>query len=382
MEMKGKFIALLSLVLILAMVLGACSSGSTPQSPTPPANTPAGTPAGTPEPSEEPVKLPGFKIGLMVYTNSGGWFDRIYDGVKALADATGSTLVLASGATPDEAIAAVENLCASGVDGILDLATGGVSHRLLQICEEYGVLFAAANNNLLQEEGYETFRKNEYYVGSVYADDKQISYDIVSDMIKNGAKKIAMFGLPPGISAAFDNRFAGAYKAIEDAGMSVLTEARSFVMPEAAQNLLTQYPDVDAIFSAVDASNYLYQPLISGGYGGKIQISCFDDGGDVNVGFENGIVSHCVEGVNAQAQLGYILLYNALTGNKLLMSDGLAPDILIPYVILHSANEFKDYVDRSKGGIYSFDELKEFIVLLNKDASLNKFIELAQSFGK
>ena len=175
------------------------------------------------------------------------------------------------------------------------LATGGVSARLLQICEENGVYFVAANNNLLNEEGYETFRKNPYYVGSVYADDKQISYDIVKDMIAKGASKIALFGLPPGISAAFDSRFAGAYEALAEANIQVLTEARSFVMPEAAQNLLTQYPDVEAIFSAVNASNYLFQPLMAGGYGGKVMLNLFDDDGDVATGFSQGIVSHAVE---------------------------------------------------------------------------------------
>lgn len=318
----------------------------------------------------------------MVYTNSGGWFDRIYDGVKTLADATGSTISLAYGATPDEAIKGVENLCAAGVDGILCMATGGLSHRLLQICEEYGVYYAAANNNLLQEEGYETFRKNPYYAGSVYSDDELISYEIVKSMVEKGATKVAFFGLPPGISAAFDNRFAGANRALEEKGLSVLTEARSFVMPEAAQNLLTQYPDVEAIFSAVDSSNYLYQPLITGGYGGKIQLSCFDDGGDVASGFRQGVVTHAVEGPNAQAQLAFILLYNALTGNKMVTSEGVPADILMPYVLLTSAEEYENYVKRSEGGIYSWDELKEFITLTNPDADLAKFTALAQSFSK
>ena len=377
--MKRKSVlAILSLILLLSMILSACGNEVVPQTNSP---EPTGT-INSPEPTDEAVNLPGFKLGLVVYTNTGGWFDRIYDGIKTLADATGSTISLASGATPDEAVAAVENLCASGVDGIIDLATGGVSHRLLQICQDYGVYFVAANNNLLLEEGYETFRKNDYYVGSVYADDKQVSYDIVKDMIDNGAKKLAVFGLPPGISAAFDNRFAGAYEALDEAGMTVLTEARSFVMPEAVQNLLTQFPDVDAIFSAVDSSNYLYQPLISGGYGGKIQINSFDDGSDVSIGFDNGIVSHAVEGVNAQAQIAYILLYNALTENKMVMGDGSAPDILMPYVLLHSTDEFKDYVELSKGGLYSLDELEEYVVLKNPDADLDKLITLAKSLGK
>lgn len=375
---KKTLVTVLTLLLLLSMILGACGNGTTP-----PTKSPDPAPdVNSPEPTDETVPLPGFKLGLVVYTNTGGWFDRIYDGIKTLADSTGSTITLASGATPDEAIAAVENLCASGVDGIIDLATGGVSHRLLQICQEYGVYFVAANNNLLLEEGYETFRKNDFYVGSVYADDKQVSYDIVKEMIDNGAKKLAVFGLPPGISAAFDNRFAGAYEALGEAGMTVLTEARSFVMPEAVQNLLTQFPDVDAIFSAVDSSNYLYQPLISGGYGGKIQINSFDDGSDVSIGFDNGIVSHAVEGVNAQAQIAYILLYNALTENMMVMGDGSAPDILMPYVLLHNTAEFKDYVELSKGGVYSLDELKEYVVLANPDAKLDKLIALAESLGK
>lgn len=380
--MKKKLLLALALVLIFA-VLASCAKKEPVEDVTPgPDSVETIEPDATEETPDEPVELPGFSLGLVVYTNTGGWFDRINEGVKMLAEQTGCTITLASGSTPDEAIAAVENLCAAGVDGIIDLATGGVSHRLLQICEEYGVYFVAANNNLLQEEGYETFRNNDYYVGSVYADDKQISYDIVTEMIENGATKLAVFGLPPGISAAFDNRFSGAYEALGEAGMEVLTEARSFVMPEAAQNLLTQFPDVDAIFSAVDSSNYLYQPLIAGGYGGKIQINSFDDGSDVTIGFDEGIVSHAIEGVNAQTQIAYILLYNALTEGKMTLSNGAAPDILMPYVLLRSSDDFREYTKLSEGGVYSWDELKDFVTLINPDASLDNLITLSESLGK
>ena len=194
----------------------------------------------------------------------------------------------------------------------------------------------------------------------------------MKDYIAKGATKIALFGLPPGISAAFDSRFAGAQEAIAEAGLQVLTEARSFVMPEAAQNLLTQYPDVDAIFSAVNASNYLVQPLISGGYGGKIMLSLFDDDGDVVGAFNQGVVTHVVEGVNAQAQIAFVLLYNALTENMMTKSDGSKPDILMPYLLLTSADEYNAFLQRSEGGIYSWDELKGFIKLVNSNASLDE----------
>ncbi|NLV50656.1 MAG: substrate-binding domain-containing protein [Clostridiales bacterium] len=386
---KKKFLALISAVLLVAVLFCACAKETpaptqAPQTQTPATQAPATQAPDTtsPDQTQEPVALPSFKLGLIVYTNTGGWFDRIYDGVKVLADATGTTFQMGGGSTPDEAVAAVENLCAAGVDGIIDLATGGVSERLLQICEQNGVYFVAANNNLTIEPGYDTFKNNPYYVGSVYADDKKVGYDIAKEMLANGAEKMAIFGLPPGISAAFDNRFTGAYQALEEAGKTAITEARSFVMAEAAQNLLTQFPDVDAIFSAVDSSNYLYQPLISAGYGGKIQISSFDDGSDVSVGFDNGILSHAVEGVNAQAQIAYVLLYNALTDNKMTLDDGSVPDILMPYVLLHSTEEYKAYVELSKGGVYSLEELSEYIVLSNPDASVDNLIKLAQSFGK
>ena len=165
--MKRKLFSVLCLILALTMI-AARTQDACPASPSP-SQTPQETTSPTPTtgaPAEEPG-APGFHLGLMV-TNS-AWFDRIKTGVDALAKETGCTITLADGATPDEAIAAVENLCAAGVDGIIDLATGGMSARLLQICQEYGVYFVAANNNLINEPGYEEFRKNPYYVGSVYA---------------------------------------------------------------------------------------------------------------------------------------------------------------------------------------------------------------------
>jgi ABC-type sugar transport system substrate-binding protein len=201
-------------------------------------------------------------------------------------------------------------------------------------------------------------------------------------MLGNGATKVALFGLPPGISTAFDARFAGAVKALDDKGLQVLAEARSFAMPESAQNLLTQFPDVDAIFSAVNASNYLLQPLVAGGYGGKMQLNSFDEDNDVSAGFDEGVVSHVVEGVNAQAQIAFVLLYNALTGNKMLNVDGSVPNILMPYVLLSDKASYQSYNELSKSGVYSFEQMSEYIALITPNASLSELIKLAESLGK
>ena len=54
----------------------------------------------------------------------------------------------------------------------------------------------------------------------------------------------------------------------------------------------------------------------------------------------------------------------------------------MPYLLLTSADEYNAFLERAEGRIYSWDELKEFVALVNPNASLDDMIALAQSFSK
>ena len=274
--MKRKLIAVLCLAALLVGLMSACNK-PVETSEAPPPAAPSEAPPSPQQPDEE---LPGFKIGLIAYTNAGLWWDRVLDAVTITAKAYNCEIVIAQGDIPPATIAAVESLCASGVDGIISQATAGVTARLIEICEANEVFFVAIHNDTSMDEGYAGFSKNPYFVGDVFPNEYEWSYKVTKDMIAAGSKNFVIFGLPPGVSTSFDERAGGAMQAVKDAGLTDAIEARSFALPEIANTFLQQYPDTDAVYSIVCASTYITNPIMSAGYAGKMKVATYDDEGD------------------------------------------------------------------------------------------------------
>ena len=400
--MKKRLLAILCVLALSLGLLAACNSGEPATSP-PASSQPAPSQsAPPPPPSENPpppangdsaqqppaggdtAELPGgFKIGLHVYTNAGLWWDRLYDAFNATAAEFGCSVVIHDGGTPPEAIAAIENLCAAGVDAIATGATGGVSARLMEICAENGVYMAAFYNDLSIDPGYEGYSKNPYFAGDVYADEYATSYAIAKDMIADGGTDFVIFGLPPGVSTSFDLRASGAIDAVKDAGLPDAVEVRSFALPEIANTFIQQYPNTNAVYSIICSTTYITNPMMAAGWANKVQVMTYDDEGESVAAFNAGLLTHASEGVNAMGQMAFVLLYNALTGNRMQQADGTAAHVLLPYCYLRSADEFQVFLNASTGGNYPYTmaEIKDMIVLVNPGASLDGIKALAGQFS-
>ena len=363
-----KITAVICLVAMLLTLTAAC--GNTPSNPT-----------AAPQ-DDKPADLPHYKIGLVAFTNTGLWWERCYDAVNALAKEFNCEVSIAYGDTPDAVIAAVENLCSAGVDGIIAMATGGVTPRLVEICQASNTYLVGGYNDCTIDAGYESIASNPYWVGNVYFDEYATSYSIAQDMINNGAKNFVIFGLPPGISTSFDLRATGAMKAVEDAGLTSV-EVRSFALPEIANTFLTQYPDTDAVYSIMYATTYITNPIMSAGYAGKLQVSTYDDEGDTVAAFDSGLLTHATEGGNAQAQVCFALLYNALGGAKLTNADGTAPHILLPYNVMKSSAEYTIFLEHSTNGKYpySLDEVKAMMKAYNPDVTVESIEAFTSVFS-
>lgn len=385
MRTHKKLFALVCMLVSVLFMLSACAQ---PAQPTTPSEDGAAAAQDAPEqpadsdPATASEDLPKFKIGLIAYTNAGLWWDRIYDAVKTTAEALGCEVVTAAGDVPDAAIAAVENLCASGVDAIIDLATAGVTPRLVEICAANGVYLGGCYNDCTMDEGYDAIAQNEYWVGDVYTDEHATSYAIAKDMIDNGAKNMIVFGLPPGVSTSFDLRASGAMEAAAEAGINA-AEVRSFALPEIANTFLTQYPETDAVFCCLGATTYITNPIMSAGYANKLQVVTYDDEVDTVGAFEAGLLTHATEGGNAQAQVVFALVYNALTGNPVRNADGTAAHINLPYCLMKSADEYKVFLNASTGGNmpYTVDDVKAMIKTFNPDASVESIQAVTSQFS-
>lgn len=370
-------VKILSIVLVVLFMFSACSQGETNTEPsqTPQSSAPSGEPSA--EPSQE-TELPHYKIGILSFKYSGAWFDRITAALEPLADTYNCEFVNGNPtATPDEVLSGIENLCASGVNGIIAFTTGSVSSRIMETCQNYGVYFVVCENDVSLDSGYDATKTNDYYVGCVAPDDYQTMYDITSEMIQEGLTKFATLGMPPGTAATFDDRLNGAAAAVTDAGLTLVAEARSYNVTEAGQNLLTQNPDVEAILSGVDTTSYIEQLLLAAELNGKVQVTTFEDGGDIINSFTQGTITYACDGANARSQICFALLYNAISGHKLTSADGTAPVIQMDNLIMRSAGDYQTFLDKSA---FSAEVINSIIAVIATDVTLDAVTTVSTDF--
>lgn len=91
-------------------------------------------------------------------------------------------------------------------------------------------------------------------------------------------------------------------------------------MAEIANNLMSQYPETDAIFSFVTTPDSFNVADMAAKYGGKIQISAYMVG-DVSIEFEVGFLTHVSVGSEARSSWP-LPLYSGLRGERVSNADG------------------------------------------------------------
>lgn len=207
-----KLLSLLLALCLMAALLAGCDNGQAGDDTPSDSNSPTGS-------SSSETEMPAYKVGIISHTNSGGCWERILDAAEYMGGELNCEVSAAVGSSADAILTEAENFIASGVDGLIIMNDGGVTSRLVDLCEEAGVyiVFSDCGLSVVEEDDYSTYATSEYYLGHVAHDEYDDSYACAQDMIANGAENFVIFGLPPGISANFDKRAVGAMDAITDA---------------------------------------------------------------------------------------------------------------------------------------------------------------------
>ena len=371
-----KLLSLLLALCLMAALLAGCDNGQAGDDTPSDSNSPTGS-------NSTETEMPAYKVGIISHTNSGGCWERILDAAKYMGGELNCEVSAAVGSSADAILTEAENFIASGVDGLIIMNDGGVTSRLIDLCEEAGVyiVFSDCGLSVVEEDDYSTYATSEYYLGHVAHDEYDDSYACAQDMIANGAENFVIFGLPPGISANFDKRAVGAMDAITDAGLEYV-EARSYAMAEIANNLMSQYPETDAIFSFVTTPDSFNVADMAAKYGGKIQISAYMVG-DVSYEFEVGFLTHVSVGSEARMQLAFALLYSGLRGERVSNADGTPAEIEFPHLWITSGEDFETFYAATTGGnhAYSIDEMKQLIKVFNPDVTPEDYQVIADAFS-
>ena len=124
------------------------------------------------------------------------------------------------------------------------------------------------------------------------------------------------------------------------------------------------------MFSSVETISTVYQPLINAGKSGEIQLNCYDPNDDALPAFEDGTLSYATTGTCADTMIAFVLLYNAMNGNKMTQEDGSAASVNMRYLFCTSAEDFQTALDYCSADhlAYTLEELWK----ISRQGMLNK----------
>lgn len=324
-----------------------------------------------------------YKVGVILYDTECQWAKDIMGCLEAIGAPLGVTFESAIGGTdPEVTIADVQNFGAAGYDGIVNLHPGTIMPKLVEICEQYGMYIVTSNDPANASAEYANFSASPYFAGEVWEDEKEIAGEIIQSMVDRGATEFGLHGFPYGLSAQMDARLDGARAKLAELGIAEenIHEGLSFDKAGAADELLSSYPGIQAIFSSVETVSTVYQPLINSGRSGEVLLNCYDPNDDALYAFEDETLSYATTGTCADSMIAFVLLYNAMTGNKMVQEDGSAASINMKYLFCTSAEDFQTAMDYCSAAnpAYTFDELAPFI---GADASYADLKAFAENFS-
>ncbi|MCF0228116.1 MAG: sugar ABC transporter substrate-binding protein [Parasporobacterium sp.] len=324
-----------------------------------------------------------YKVGVILYDTECQWAKDIMGCLRAIGEPLGVTFETAIGGTdPEVTIEDVQNFGAAGYNGIVNLHPGTVMSKLVEVCEQYGMYIVTSNDPSSASADYAQFSASEYFAGEVWEDEKQIAGEIIQSMYDNGATEFGLHGFPYGLSAQMDARLDGARAKLAELGVPEenIHEGLSFDKAGAADELLSSFPGMQAIFSSVETVSTVYQPLINSGKSGEVMLNCYDPNDDALYAFEDGTLSYATTGTCADSMIAFVLLYNAMTGNKMVQEDGSAASINMRYLFCQSAEDFQAAMDYCSADhpAYTLEELTPFI---GPDASFADLKAFAEKFS-
>lgn len=325
----------------------------------------------------------GYKVGVILYDTECQWAKDIMGCLTSIGEPLGVTFETAIGGTdPEVTKQDVQNFGAADFDGIINLHPGTIMSTLIEICEEYGMYMVTSNDPSSAAADYEKVAANEYFAGEVWEDEKEIAGEIIQDMVDKGATEFGLHGFPYGLSAQMDARLDGARAKLEELGIPAesIHESLDFDKAGAAERLISQYPNLNAIFSSVETVSTVYQPLINSGKSGQILLNCYDPNDDALAAFQDGTLSYATTGTCADTMIAFILLYNAMSGNKMVQEDGSPASINMKYLFCTSAEEFETAINNCSAAhpAYTLEELQPFI---GPDASYADLKAFAEQFS-
>ncbi len=324
-----------------------------------------------------------YTIGVIIHTTT----DFLCSKLKAYTDYMGKEFsvkfnyYIIENFADETYLAAIENLCAQGVNGIITTNFSGTAVlQGLKICEDNGV-YLGVGFSQIDESIKDQVYASKYFVGGSYEADYQAGYDIITSLIDAGCKNIAAIGYEPGITC-HDRRWEGMMKAFEDhPEVKKAGEYRGLEFTKAVEDFLASDDSIDGIAITLLGIEYCQEPIKAAGREGKIKIAFCDFSENCQEGLDSGFVSCAIGGQYVDVVFPFLFMYNALNGTPLSKEKTEVP---VNFITCKTGEEFSNYMTYlHKDGVYAWttDELKQVIKKYNPDATADDLVKMGASYS-
>ena len=293
------------------------------------------------------------------------------------ATAMGRLVWRMSMAAPSWEKAAYENLGQAGCDGEIIIYCTGAT---VEYFDSKGIYWASVCSEIIDQDIIQMACASDYYCGNICEVDEQAGYDMAQGMYDAGCRYIAYLAPTAGMNTCHDERVRGIERFLDDhPDVELATSWRGSPFATGVQEVLAAYPDIDGLMST-GGDTAIPAAIYAAGMEKTCKYACVDIQEGVYDQLKDGVCVWVAGGQYPTAQLGFALVYNGLTGHKI-MPD-LATTMHRPYMYIKSAEDYENYMKYMEGSIpaYTGDEIKDLCAVYNKEASDEKLGELLQSY--
>jgi len=324
-----------------------------------------------------------FTIGVVIHTTT----DFLCSKLKAYSDYIGKAFnvkfnyYIIENFADETYLAAIENLCAQGVDGVITTNFSGTAVlQGLKICEDNGV-YLGIGWSQVDERIKDQVYASKYFVGGSYESDYKAGYDIITSLIDAGCTNIAAIGYEPGITC-HDRRWEGMMAAFEDhPEVKKAGEYRGLEFTKAVEDFLASDDTIDGIAITLLGIEYTQEPIKSAGREGQIKIAFCDFSENCQEGLDSGFITSAVGGQYVDIAFPFIFMYNTLLGTPLSEEKVEVP---VNFITCKTGEEFSNYMKYlHNDGVYAWtvDELKQVIKKYNPDATADDLLKMGADYS-
>ena len=228
--------------------------------------------------------------------------------------------------------AAYENLGQAGCDGEIIIYCTGAT---VEYFDSKGIYWASVCSEIVDEDIIQMACASEYYCGNICEVDEQAGYDMAQGMYDAGCRYIAYLAPTAGMNVCHDERVRGIDRFLDEhPDMELATSWRGSPFATGVQEVLAAYPDIDGLMST-GGDTAIPAAIYAAGMDKTCKYACVDIQEGVYDQLKDGMCVWVAGGQYPTAQLGFALVYNGLTGHKI-MPD-LSTTMHRPYMYIKSA---------------------------------------------